>query len=344
VVWADLTGVWRSDDQTTYYLRQIGNELSWYGEDSSSTSRANIYWAEIRGDTIQGKWVDVPKGSLMGSGSLTLKIKHNGNVLLAEQKTGGIGGSRWIRVGYNPVSAPAPKPTPTTTQAPTLTPISAPAATKAPDSTPKPVSATTQATALDPKPDPASKSEPVTEKVPAAILKPASASKKAPVSTPMPTPVAIISLNEDCVGFNNANAKIARINGRWKIVDGSHWMFDFGSKMHEARRALRVIKHYRLNRSCFVGRPGPSFTYMKRGDQVPVGPLPGEDCVGFATADAKVALINRRWKIVESSRWMYDFADKEREARKSLAIIKQYGFNMSCFVGRPNPSFSYLRR
>jgi hypothetical protein len=223
---------------------------------------------EILGNTIRGKWVDVPKGRVMGRGKLRLKIRHNGNVLIAEHKTGGFGGSRWTRVGYNP--APAPMP------------------------------------------------------------------------TPIPAPP--MSLNEDCIGFSAANARVRNVNGSWKIVDGSHWMFDFGPKAQEARKALRAIKHYRLNQSCFVGRPGPSFTYLKRGNQAPVGPMAGEDCVGFSTANAKVKNIVGRWKIVDGNHLMFDFANKQGEARKALAVIKRYGFNKSCFVGRPNPSFSYLRR
>ncbi len=267
VAWADLTGVWRSDDHGTYYLRQSGNHLSWYGEHSKNNPAwSNVYWAEINGDRIHGRWVDVPKGHVMGRGTLRLQIRHSGNVLVAEHKTGGFGGSRWTRVGYNPGPAPAPAPSPPT------------------------------------------------------------------------------SLNEDCINFNTANAQVRRINGSWKIVDGSHWMFDFGGKRNEALRSLQIIKHYRMNKSCFVGRPGPSFTYMMRGNHAPVGAMAGEDCISFNTANTQVRRINGSWKIVDGSHWMFDFAGKEGEARKSLLIIKRYGFNKSCFVGRPNASFSYLRR
>jgi hypothetical protein len=35
----------------------------------------------------------------------------------------------------------------------------------------------------------------------------------------------------------------------------------FGTRGNEARRAEEVIRHYRLNRHCFVGRPNPSMNY-----------------------------------------------------------------------------------
>ncbi|NTV98325.1 MAG: hypothetical protein HGA70_04095, partial [Chlorobiaceae bacterium] len=50
------------------------------------------------------------------------------------------------------------------------------------------------------------------------------------------------------------------------------------------------------------------------------------------------------WKIVDGSHWVFDFGGKEAEARAAFAIIKKYGFTRSCYVGRPNPSFQYLRK
>jgi hypothetical protein len=34
-----------------------------------------------------------------------------------------------------------------------------------------------------------------------------------------------------------------------------------GGNESEARQAEEVIRHYRLNRQCFVGRPNPGMTY-----------------------------------------------------------------------------------
>lgn len=157
-------------------------------------------------------------------------------------------------------------------------------------------------------------------------------------SSPPPT------VQEDCVSFSPGNARVARLKGRWKIVDGSHWLFDFGEKQSEARQALRIIKHYGMNQSCFVGRPDPSFPYMLISGNAPSGSLSGEDCVRFNPNTIEVRRVDGRWKIVDGSHWVFDFGNKRSEARQAFAIIKQYGFNRSCFVGRPGPSFTYLRR
>ena len=71
-------------------------------------------------------------------------------------------------------------------------------------------------------------------------------------------------ITEDCVSFDPRKAEVKQINGRWKIVDGSHWLFDFGDKRDEAETALWIIKKYGFTHSCFVGRPDASFFYLRR--------------------------------------------------------------------------------
>jgi len=99
-----------------------------------------------------------------------------------------------------------------------------------------------------------------------------------------------------------------------------------------------------MDSSCFVGRPDPSFRYLLVNGNAPQGSMPGEDCVSFNPNTIEVKNIGGRWKIVDGSHWIFDFGDKESEARTALTIIRKYGFTRSCFVGRPNPSFNYLRK
>ena len=149
---------------------------------------------------------------------------------------------------------------------------------------------------------------------------------------------------EDCISFNPATTTVQQIQGSWKIVDGSHWMFDFGNNASEARKALAIIQKYRMNQSCFVGRPNPSFQYMLVSGNAPVGALGGEDCVSFNPATTTDQQIQGSWKIVDGNNWLFDFGSNKAEADQALAIIKKYGFTHSCYVGRPGPSFTYLRK
>ena len=149
---------------------------------------------------------------------------------------------------------------------------------------------------------------------------------------------------EDCVNFDPATIRLRQVNGRWKLAEGSRWLFDFGSNQTAAKKALQVIVRYRMNRTCFIGRPEPSFTYLLAKGGIPAGPMAGEDCVAFDPQRVRVSKIQNRWKIVQGRRWLFDFGKKETEARRALATIKRYGFARSCFVGRPQADFSYLRR
>lgn len=161
------------------------------------------------------------------------------------------------------------------------------------------------------------------------------------------TKIIQANVKEDCVAIDYKTAKVAYIKGRYKIVDGpqgNHYAFDFGSNKAEAYASLKVIKQYKITKSCFVGRPNPSFKYLLNTNGAPTGPMAKEDCVSFNPSKIAVKKVNGRWKIVQGSHWIKDFGNNEKEARQAFAIIKKYKFTKSCFVGRPNPSFEYLRK
>jgi hypothetical protein len=94
----DLTGVWNCDDGGTYYIRQIGNEISWFGESSSmNPSWSNIAWGNLSDKVLNLQWRDVPKGRNMLSGTLQLQVISN-NAFKVVSKEGKFGGSTWGRV------------------------------------------------------------------------------------------------------------------------------------------------------------------------------------------------------------------------------------------------------
>ena len=89
----DLTGKWYCDDGGTYYIRQVGNELFWYGEGLDWT---NVAHGKVSGNYIILSWADVPKAAFMNEGILILRIISS-NKLQAVYKTGGFAGSIWWR-------------------------------------------------------------------------------------------------------------------------------------------------------------------------------------------------------------------------------------------------------
>lgn len=82
-----------------YYLRQIGDQILWYGEeDAVSPGWSNVAHGVIGGDIINVIWADVPKGSIMQSGTLVLQIISNDEIILLEQNGEFFGTDQWLRI------------------------------------------------------------------------------------------------------------------------------------------------------------------------------------------------------------------------------------------------------
>jgi hypothetical protein len=69
---------------------------------------------------------------------------------------------------------------------------------------------------------------------------------------------------EDTIPFNPAAVEVQYVRGRWKVVEGNHWIMDFDQAEAEARQALSYILRYGFRYICFVGRPDPSMTYFRK--------------------------------------------------------------------------------
>jgi hypothetical protein len=100
----DLTGAWAGDDAGIYYLRQIDNVLWWNGMANRAGPAADLgrEWNNVgRGlidsstRTIEVSWADVPRGGILGHGTLVLHIEADsaGNLqlLTVSQDDGGFG-------------------------------------------------------------------------------------------------------------------------------------------------------------------------------------------------------------------------------------------------------------
>jgi len=70
---------------------------------------------------------------------------------------------------------------------------------------------------------------------------------------------------EHSTAFNPNNIDVKEIGGRWKIVDGSLVVWDFGSRKDDALKGHAVIKKYRFNHRCNLGGyAGRKYSYFKR--------------------------------------------------------------------------------
>ena len=102
----ELTGPWAGDDGGIYYLRQVGSVVWWNGmsERTGRPSRLGRDWnnvgrGEIKALKIEVEWADVPRGQILGNGTLSLSIKDDGsgNVqIVKDSETGtGFGNNIW---------------------------------------------------------------------------------------------------------------------------------------------------------------------------------------------------------------------------------------------------------
>ena len=79
---------------------------------------------------------------------------------------------------------------------------------------------------------------------------------------------------EDAIPFNPANVEAKCIQNSWKVVDGEHWMLDFGDGRQQAEEALGIIKKYGFTHICFGGRCTGSrpMMYFRKDAAAPVKP------------------------------------------------------------------------
>lgn len=93
---SNMTGAWNCNDGGVYFIRQVGNQIWWYGQSSDGGQTwSNVFQGTITGSRIIGSWADVPKGSIRGYGEMTLRIS-GGRI---QKISGGenFGGSVWSR-------------------------------------------------------------------------------------------------------------------------------------------------------------------------------------------------------------------------------------------------------
>jgi hypothetical protein len=157
-------------------------------------------------------------------------------------------------------------------------------------------------------------------------------------------PGAAPGLQEDCVVFNPATTTVFQEKNIWKVRDGALTLFGFGIDRIEAENALAIIKHYRMNKSCSVGRPRPSFHYMLSGDAAPAGPFKGEVCKPFGPDTVAVRQTNNGWKIQDGERALIDFGKRKADADEALTIIKKHGFTHFCIMATGKVDYLYMRK
>lgn len=98
-----LTGVWDCNDGAATYVREDGNDFIFFSEAKNNGTRpgfANLYIGKRNGNTITGNWIDVPKGTHLGSGAMTLRVESDTRFVRVGEANG-YGGGVWTRISDN---------------------------------------------------------------------------------------------------------------------------------------------------------------------------------------------------------------------------------------------------
>ncbi len=96
----NLTGRWVGDDGGIYYIRQIHNQIIWFGERNFRNGQpawSNIAWGSNVYGGLWLDWIDVPKGSANSAGGILRGHVEGPNYITLGHNTGGFGGGRLWR-------------------------------------------------------------------------------------------------------------------------------------------------------------------------------------------------------------------------------------------------------
>src|SRR2546428_8628863 len=71
----NIDGVWRDARGVPYYIRQVGNEIWWFGENQPvAPAFSNVAHGKIDARRLILSWADVPKGINQSAGILVFQV------------------------------------------------------------------------------------------------------------------------------------------------------------------------------------------------------------------------------------------------------------------------------
>ena len=120
----ELTGAWAGNYNGTYYIRQVGDCVWWFGTEvrdielgpTSQRGFANVASGRIVGTQVDLEWADVPLGDTVNGGGLTFTYDAANDQLTRVEQRGGrlpFGGTVLTRIQPDATSSATPSATPT---------------------------------------------------------------------------------------------------------------------------------------------------------------------------------------------------------------------------------------
>ena len=171
-------------------------------------------------------------------------------------------------------------------------------------------------------------------------------------------------VDDNCISITNIMV-VKNMDSIWDLRNEEEEHLFYFPNLEEAEKTKIILEHYQTKFICKCGEGfytnslGEENTnafimqYHLSYDSSGIGNKEinsytnsSEDCLPFDPEKlvAKRSLDGNWYLIEKPGHSMFGFGKNEEECIKALSVIKKYGYNQSCFVGRANPSFSYLKR
>lgn len=190
---------------------------------------------------------------------------------------------------------------------------------------------------LDNAPPPPEKPAPA----PVVVAHPSGAAQAAVALSPAPHHVAepqpARDEDEDCVKVYPPDV-IATPTARGTVVkDFLHTLINFEADKLAAAKTVQVIRQYRFDEMCGIGRGKAKFSYWRVAGQFPKTAIAGADCVEIQPD----AITAQGGKVLAGSRVIADFDGDSASAVKAVQLLRSNKVNRQCFAARPNEKMVY---
>jgi hypothetical protein len=163
-------------------------------------------------------------------------------------------------------------------------------------------------------------------------------------------------INETCMKFNPDSVYI---EGPVYALKYKGEVILYFPNRNEAEMALDMIKRNSIDEQCKIGQgiltkasgeesydDDVMYYYLSHG-AAPDTETPGEDFLVINPSDVKTKRHHGNWTVVENSiltggHAMFSFRNDKTACDDAVRVIKKYGFNRECFIGRANASVNYF--
>lgn len=147
----------------------------------------------------------------------------------------------------------------------------------------------------------------------------------------------------ECRRFNPHNLEIAEMFGKFGLVEHGEPVVQAGTNRAEARVALFVIVHYRINEVCGVGGlDRPVMTYFLTNGSAPRGTSPGEDCVRFDQTGSRLYEQGGYWILADRNQDIIALGRDQALAEEAVVAIRTRRFSEICYIGGANAALTYF--